>query len=76
MVERGRGKGESDVDLTGDSSDAEEEEMFEAQRVTVGELTKCDERIYWICRVVQRFYKRGQALREEVLFEAQRTCFS
>jgi hypothetical protein len=46
VVERGRGKGESDVDLTGDSSDAEEEEMFEAQRVTVGELTKCDERVY------------------------------
>jgi hypothetical protein len=46
VVERGRGKGESDVDLTGDSSDTEEEEMFEAQRVTVGELTKCDERVY------------------------------
>jgi hypothetical protein len=46
VVERGRGKGESNVDFTGDSSDAEEEEMFEAQRVTVGELTKCQERIY------------------------------
>ncbi len=46
MVERGRGKGESDVDFTRDTSDAEEEEMFEAQRVTVGELTKCDERVY------------------------------
>ncbi len=46
VVERGRGRGESVNDSRGSSSDSEEDEMFEAQRVTVGELTKCDERVY------------------------------
>ncbi len=55
MVERGRGKGGSDVDCTKSSSDSEEEEMFEAQRVTVGELTKCEERAQRVTETVRRF---------------------
>ncbi len=31
--------------------------MFEAQRVTVGELTKCEQRVYEVGRVVQEFNK-------------------
>ncbi len=56
MVERGRGKGKSDVDCAKGSSDSEEEEMFQAQRVTVGELTKCEERAQGVSGTVRGFY--------------------
>ncbi len=55
MVERGRGKGKLDVDCTGGSSGSEEGVMFEAQRVTLGELTKCDERTQGVAEIVQEF---------------------
>ncbi len=46
VVERGRGRGESVNDSRGSSSVSQEDEMFEARRVTMGELTKWDERVY------------------------------
>jgi hypothetical protein len=45
VAERGRGSGESVGNSRGSSSDSEEYGMLEAQRVTLGELTKCDKRV-------------------------------